>query len=521
MNWSGCVKFYWVPCETRWIKNSGLSTLWSWIVVVLIGCSQSLAADQKLEFEQSHSGLCEMLLSQSGQLTSAELLKERLESMATYLTELAAHHEGRGTRPYVLSTPDAARHLEGTFGPIISTTTFSRELTNEEYLRIAGQIGGFLNGLPQGRSIIASGGTMGSRSDASTSGGGVGILQKMAMQLGFKTLSITATGGFKYRAAPADYLLFSLDGFGSESRMMFELSKALFVLGGGAQAFNEATEYLVYNPKGILVLVDDPKIGGSSSTLLDDPRFLELSRLHPNIIVAKSGSEAGILLSEKLGINSAPTHVREASKRGINVLNPNADLHQLLPNSLIVGFSGWSDYGKSGVDLQDKYSEISANIAKVLSKIHNLITKSGKNVFYATAGNDPSFESGAQSFETLVHELPGTPNVNYIALTARSLKLNELNSRVQNISYIADTWSERTQQLVSRVDVFITAGGNQAVIDQTINAAHLERRQIHILGGNTLSDLRISRIKNPNLKCLTPDEVLGMSDSDLLAAMGL
>jgi hypothetical protein len=464
---------------------------------------------------------CIELLLQSGQVTKASDLRARLDDMRTYLAELESYHTGSATEAVVLSTPESARQLEAAWGPIISTTTFSRELDRKSYLQLSSHILGFLSGLPQGRAIIASGGTMGDRTDPTGTGGGVGMIQIAARQLGFKTMSITASAGFKYRAAPSDFLLFSMDGFGSESRMMYELSKVLVVIGGGGQAYNEAVEFLIYNPNGILVFIDDPDLGGSSVTLMNDSRFKEFASKHRQIIIAKTGSEAGTKLAEALGISSLSPGIVEASHVGMNIISPNADLHQLLPNSHLIGFSGWSNFEKSGPDVVAKGAETVASIGKAIKHIHSAIAAGEQNVFYATAGNDPKFATPLPPFETMVHELPASPAVDYIAITASKVAFKDLNPRVTKVSFVASQWAERTQQLVARLDAFITAGGNQAVIDQSIHAALLKRHHIHILGANTLTDLRIEKLKNPNLKVLTPAQILALDPASIRTTLGL
>jgi hypothetical protein len=42
-----------------------------------------------------------------------------------------------------------------------------------------------------------------------------------------------------------------------------------------------------------------------------------------------------------------------------------------------------------------------------------------------------------------------------------------------------------------------------------------------ILGANTFTDMRIERLKNPHLKCMTPDQILAADDTTLLKALGV
>lgn len=441
--------------------------------------------------------------------------------MRRYLVELEAHHEGRGSMPVALSTPEAALALEGAHGPIITFTTFSRELNADEHFRLANHFMGLLSMLPRGGVIVASGGTMGSREDLNTRGGGVGIVQSAAMSLDFKTLSITAASGFKYRAAPANYLLFSLGGFGSESRLMYELSKALIVIGGGGQAYTEATEYLLYNPTGLLIVIDDDNAGSSSNKILHDSRFQALAEKHPNIIIAKTGSEAGIILADRLGIKSKASQVQAFAEKKLNVLSAYVDYKMLLPGAKIIGFSGWSDFSRAGPDLQENRTAIVSDIERALHRIHETLAKAKISLFFATAGNDPHFtDHQIPAFESIVHRLPEDPNVRYLALTASEMKINELNPRVSGISFVSQKWADRTQQLVARVDAFITAGGNKAVIDQSIQAANLKRPHIHIMGGNTLTDMRMSKLNNPNLKLLGAKQVMELNDEEILRSLG-
>ncbi len=459
---------------------------------------------------------CDALLS-TGQLTRVSELRERLSDMSKFLKELETHHKKGKSEPFAFSTPETAPLLEATYGPIITFTTFSRELTPSEHFTVSSHILGLLSSLPRSAAIVASGGTMGERGNAKAIGGGVGIAQNASRQFDFKTLSITASKGFKYKAAFADFILFSLGDFGSESKLMYQLSKALIVVGGGGQAYNEALEYLVYNPDGLLIVIGDPNIGGSSKNLAADPRFLKLAENNKNIIIAPSGSEAGLVLADRLGIKARIEDVRPLTGRGLNLIQPSADFHSLVPDSKILGFSGWSNFGRSPDAASN--SEIVIKINKAIEYIHSVVSQRGRPTIYATAGNDPKFKDQVPAFETLVHGLAASESVRYLALTAKKLKLDELNPRIDAISYISPDWQTRTHQFVGRVDAFITGGGNGAVLDQAIQAANLALPHIHILGANTLTDMRMEKVKNPNLRVLTPEQILSLSPEEIISIL--
>jgi hypothetical protein len=468
------------------------------------------------------TAVCDLMLAKTGELTSISDLLAKVDMMKQYLTELQQHHEGTGTIPHAFSTPETATRLEAIYGPIITSTTFSKELNADETFRMTSHIMGLLSALPQGGIIPASGGTNGSRDEVGSRGGGVGIFQTISRSMGFKTLSITAAAGFEYKAAPADFLLFSLGGFGSESRLMNQLSKALVVFGGGNQAYNEAVEYLITNPEGTLVIIDDPQVGGTSQTLANTPEFKNLARQDSRIIIAHSGSQAGLLLADRLGIKKRALQIDYLAKTHLNILNPHADLHILVPGSKIIGFSGWSDFSKAGIDKIENASAIRVDMHGALEHIHRVLKKTQQPFLYATAGNDPQFDKAPiQPFETMVHQLDDDPNIRYLALTAAKLDLKELNPKIKALSFISPNWEDRTQQFVARTDAFITGGGNQAVIDQSIQAAALNMHQIHIKGANTLTDLRIARIKNPNLKVLSPKEIMALDDYTILKYLGI
>ncbi len=466
--------------------------------------------------------LCDQMLLQTGQLVDVEALREQLANMNTFFGELSEFHdEHDGTRPMAFSTPETASILEASHGPIISFTTFSRELAPKEYFTVTNHVLGLLSSLQQGGAIVASGGTMGNRGENGT-GGGVGIIQQTAKALGFKTLSITAASAFKYRAAPADYILFSLGSFGSESQMMYRLSKALVVIGGGAQAYNEALEYLAFNPNGLLILIDDESVGGSSSKILNDPRFRNLANLHQQIIVARTGSEAGLRMAEHLGLRAQQEKIASLASQRLNVISPNADFHSLMPGSKIIGFSGWSKFSLAGPDVLAHASEISSATDRALDRIHRALMGSNLPYLYATAGNDTvTDESTVAAFENRVHALPTAENIRYLALSSSSMRLSELSERFAAISFVSPTWADRTQQFVVHVDAFVTSGGNKTVIDQAIQANSLNKPHIHILGANTFADMRIEQLKNPNLKCLTPDQIVALDDKTLLGYLGI
>lgn len=445
---------------------------------------------------------------EAGQLVSLAALSEQVDNLKGYLERLQRARPGA----VALATPEVAEQLQGTFGPIITFASYSRELDPLLHYAISAHVQGLLSAIPQQAAIIASGGTMGSLATPGHLGGGVGIVHHSSTSMGFKTMSITSASGFKYDAAPSDFLLFSLGSWGSESRLMLELSKALVLVGGGEQSYREATEYLQYNPKGILVLIDDEDVGGSGQELLRDPRFRKLAGQHPNIIIAKSGTDAGMRLTEKLGLRIpdflGPVQLDKLAPK-LNFLSPEADFHLLVPNSRIVGFSGWSDFRKAGVDLVKQGKMISQSMEQALQYLHQLFVAQPNEILYATAGNDPQLGNyKVPAFESLVHALPQAANVRYVALTSTRLKLAELNPRVNVVSYVAPDWRTRLHQFVSRLDILVTAGGNDAIIDQAIHADLLKKPHIHISGANTLTDLRISRLKNPNLRIVTPEEAL-------------
>lgn len=501
-------------------------------LLLLLAAAPALAQGPADSFEASDDIFsqpadCNRLMQDAGQLFSvSEAIQETANQLA-YYQEFEAFHQRRGTKGWMVSTPDAIKTLESEFGPPITFTTFSRELTSEEHYLVAEQVLGVLSNLPQKGAIITSGGTMGERGDPHSIGGGVGITQKTSMQLGFKTLSVTASKAFKYRAAHADYLCVTPGGFSSESRTMYELSKALIVIGGGGQAYVEALEYLQFNPKGILVLIDAAGIEGSSRKLMSDLRFVELAAKHPNIIIAKNGSEAAIELTDRLGlrIGDHKNTTLEAAAKGVNRLSHNADLHVLLPKSRIIGFSGWSNFDLAGPDAVPVAKEISTRVEAAMKRIHQAFLSSDRALLYATAGNDPKLgNTGVPAFETYAHELDlPVRRGKHIALTVAQMPIAELNSKISAYSVVAPTWGQRTFQLAARVDLLVTSGGNQTVIEQSIQAAHLKRPQLHISGANTLTDLRIEQLKakNPNLVVLTPEQIAAKSDAELLSLTGI
>lgn len=492
---------------------------------LFVNLSVFAAGDGTSPLPSSTSGIsrdCVRMLAQTGELVSISDLRTHLKNMEMYLAELEAHHGSGGTVPYGFATPDTARALEAVHGPIVTFTTFSRELASAEHFQLANHFSGFLSSLPRGGVIVTSGGTMGERSNANGTGGGVGVVQKMAMAQGFKTLSITASRGFGYRAAPADFLLFSLGGFGSESRMMYELSKALVVIGGGGQAFNEATEYLLYHKDGVLIIVDDPTVGGSGHSLAKDPTFQALAAVDPRIIIAKNGTDAGMKLAARLGIKIKTSEIMKHTKDRLNIVRPDVDLHMLIPGSKVVGFSGWSDFKRAGNDVMAEGHRIRSDVETALEKIHNALAKMNSPLFYVTAGNDPTFEgTTVPAFETMVHKLPLHDNVRYVGLTASKVSPDSLNERIKTLSFISPSWEGRTQQMMARIDSFVTSGGNQTVVEQAIQAANLQAPHLHILGANTLTDLRMSKIKNPNLVLMTPEQVLRADDAELQRILGM
>lgn len=472
---------------------------------------------------------CSTLMVQTGDLVRAPDLIQSMANANVYLQEWETASRALGAEGYAFTTESVAHSLQAQFGPIVTLTTFSRELDRNAFAALSPHIAGLLARL-KGGAIVASGGTMGNRDDASAYGGGVGIVQNMAMQLKIKTLSLTAAKGFGYRAAPADFLYFSLGGFGTESHMMERLSKALVVIGGGGQAYNEATEYLLYNPTGLLVIIDDREvIDGTSRNLLKDPRFQALAAVASSrIVIAPNGSVAGDEIARRLGIHStsAPINMLAASK--VNVADPNMDLRLLQPGSLRIGFSGWSNWDKTSEDVRDNAATHLPRITAALEHIHQLLVTGQKQVIYATTGNDPK-QSITPAFETLVHNLEATDYARYVAITATKLKIEELNPRVRTLMYVSPDWQGLTQQTVARVDAFITSGGNQTVVDQATQAAKLKRHHLHILGANTLTDMRIETMrgskdkddgKNPNLTVLSPEQILSLDLPALLKILG-
>ena len=470
---------------------------------------------------------CNNLITKAGQLVSAQSIIDETANQLLYLKEFLSYHVENKTEGYVLSSVDTIKTLESEFGPPITFTTFSRELNPQEHYRLTEQVLGVLSNLPPSGVMIVSGGTMGERGVIQSIGGGVGIVQSASMNLGFKTLSITSSKAFQYKAAHADYLFFTQGEFSSESRIMYENSKALVMLGGGGQAYNEALEYLQFNPQGLLIVIDAPEVGGSSKRLLDDSRFSNLAKIYPNLIIARNGSEAGVLITEKLGLRKSSTKAKAlaAAKKRVNILSPNSNFHLLMPNSKIIGFSGWSNFDLSLPDAIQDAKSIGEKTEAALYKVHHAFQLLDNSLLYATAGNDPKISKvGVPAFETFVHNLPlNEGKGKHIAFTAETVDIKQLNPNISAISFVASAWSTRTYQLPARIDLLVTAGGNKTVIDQSIQAANLKLPHLHILGANTLTDMRIEGLKNtnPNLVVLSPEAISQLSEVEILSKLGL
>lgn len=226
-------------------------------MVALISPERGVASNGEAKARSSWRGCEQALLDWGGALTLEEF-HNHMAGLQAFIEGLKAGEGGKSV--VVLSGPERLKDLPG---PVVTFTTFSRELSPELSFRLATHVAGFVSALPRGRIVIASGGTMGNQSDPKSRGGGVGIVHQVATGLGYPVLSIVATKAFGYRPAPTDFLLVAPGNFGSESDTMLTHSDALVVIGGGNQAQAEALSYLNRNPNGILVLIEDPILAGA------------------------------------------------------------------------------------------------------------------------------------------------------------------------------------------------------------------------------------------------------------------
>lgn len=79
--------------------------------------------------------------------------------------------------------------------------------------------------------------------------------------------------------------------------------------------------------------------------------------------------------------------------------------------------------------------------------------------------------------------------------------------------------------MAARVDVLISAGGNEVTLEQVKQGLSLPNvRQLRILGANTLTDQAIIALaeKYPDkIVCLTPKQILSLSSEELLKILGM
>lgn len=462
--------------------------------------------------------VCDLLL-KSGALVDADSMQTLLQKLDRYLEGMKQLLGGK--KPLVFSNPETLAKLEASFGPIVSFTTFSKELDDDTKFHIANHAFGLLSSLPRGEVIPASGGTMGDFDNPEAEGGGVGIFQQAAIQMGFPVLSITASKGFGFKPAPAHFLFFTLGEFGSESELMLRHSKVLVVMGGGGQATREGLEYLIRNPNGFLIVIDDKRIGGASESILNDPRFRELAAVDSRIAIVRSGNEAGVRIAQRLGLRARLETVNETmaeSRRNIHDASVNYGL--LGVKSKVIVYSGWSDFSKAGPTLQGDTAQLVAkNVEKALAHVHEALISSKTTLVYSDAGNDPPAKNGIPAFETLIHRLPKAKGIYSAAISSRELNFDELNPDVAAVSFVAPTWASRTLELIARGDVFISSGGNQAVLDQAVHAKNRSLPHLHIVGANPLTDMSIQRLQNPKLHALTPDQILNLSYNEILSIL--
>jgi hypothetical protein len=473
------------------------------------------------------SSNCAAMLQSLGMVTDVKEYAKTLQDQQKFMKELMKHEKETGRAVSVIFDPDVIHHLKQSHGPVISLVTYSRELSPTENVQVATHLNGLFSTIPSGRAIIASGGTMGDRGVATSYGGGVGMAHPMAMNMGFEVLSFTSAAGYKYKAAPANYVFASTGKFGSESQVMLKHSDSMVMLGGGGQAMTEAKQYLNYNTDGLLVVIDDPAVGGSAQALRDDALFQNLVSNYPDRIkVVRSGSEAAVLINSRFKLeNNVGAQLRKLAEHGhneMNIFSPNFDIDSLGQNARVVAFSGWSNFSKTSVDLVEKSAEVQARTEKALAHLNEALLGARNNMFYATAGNDPDFKGQIPAFESMVHNLDTREKVKYLAVTAEQMKLEELNPKVKAISYVSKDWTQRTQQVVSKSHAFVTSGGNVTVIDQARVAAAAGKPHIHILGANSLSDLAIIDLKkkNKNLHTLTPEELLALPPHRIREMLG-
>ncbi len=470
---------------------------------------------------------CAETLQALGMVTSVDDYSKTLDDQRKFIKELKKHEKITGKGVSVIFDPDVIEHLKQSHGPVISLVTYSRELNPTENVQVATHLNGLFSTIPSGKAMIASGGTMGERGIDSSYGGGVGMAHPMAMKMGFEVLSFTSAGGYKYKAAPANYVFASTGKFGSETQVMLRHSDGMVLLGGGGQAMTEAKQYLNYNPKGLLVVIDDDKVGGTAQALKDDEHFKILVQNYPDRIkIVKSGSEAAVEINKTFKLNNnVGEQLQKLSEHGhknMNIFSPDFDINSLGENPRVIAFSGWSQFSKTSVDLLNKGQEIKAKTEEALKHINESLLASKNNLFYSTAGNDPVHQNEIPAFETMVHNLDGNDRVNFIAVTSESMKLDELNPKIKSIAYVSKDWSQRTQQVVAKSHALITSGGNVTVIDQSRVAAASLRPQLHILGANSLSDIAIIDLKrkNKNLYTLTPEEIMKLSPAEIRKILG-